>query len=560
MDLIEIVNRIKNRDVDAFTLLVKQYQNLAFAYAFAILKDFHRAQDVTQEAFLVAYYQISQLKEPEAFLSWLKGIVRNQCYRQLRRKSNAWVPIYLVDEKADEEFRQPDYELGEKEQKLAVLHAINSLPELQREVVSLFYMEENSQQDVAVFLEISVSDVNNCLHAARKTLKKRMNHMVDQTFKSNALPEDFADSIGKIIKVQGRLIDVEVAPSFSPSLFDDFKTNKKGDSKLTVVQRLKNGRVRCLVSGDITQLKTNTQIKNESENSFPSWNESSIKEAVQSIGTSIQGKLEIFETGIKIIDLLCPFPKNGNVGMVGGIGVGRVAVVAEMYRRFLKEDGKLSIFFLVTPIDATNIRAMLEYEPDLTSDEGGPFQTAWLITPNAAEPDFAKESDYLDACPFFSPVMAVQRRWPAIDPLRSASKLLDSSLAGEDHYNTAQQVLDVLAKEEALMKDPVFFEYLAMGSKLKAQERSRKFEQERFADLSTTEHTLVSRARKLKNFFTQPFFVAEEYTKIKGTSVSLQETIKVCKTILSGGMDDLPETAFLYVGGEESIWEKARKS
>jgi len=509
MNLTGAIDKIKDGDVEAFTQLVEQYQNLALAYAFSILKDFHRSQDVVQEAFIVAYYQVSQLNEPEAFPGWIKGIIRNLCYRQLRSKSNHWVPIDLVEETADENL-QLDLKLSKQELNLAVLEAVNSLPERQREVVSLFYIEENSQQDVAAFLEMSISDVNNCLHAARKTLRGRMDSMVDQTFKAKALSKDFAKGIGKIIKVQGRLVDAELDPSFNPVLFDDLKAGKKAESKLTVVQRLKNGRIRCLAHGVQTGLKAETKIQNESTKSFPSLSEDAIKEAVLGIGTPSEEAPEIFETGIKVIDLLCPFPKKGNIGLMGATGTGRSALVAEMYKKFLKEDGQLSLFFFVGPNEASSVSAMIEHEPDLSVDEGGPLQTAWLITANAAEPEFAKSADYLEARPFFSLELAAQKRFPAVDPIRSHSRLLDAAIVGEVHYNTAKQVRELLANESAL-------------NELQA-----------------------SRARKLQNFFTQPFYVMANATKVEGVSVSLKDTIATCKKILVGEMDQIPEKAFLY--------------
>jgi len=556
MDLKATIAKVKEGDVQAFTQLVQQYQNLAFGYAFSILKDFHRAQDAVQEAFIVAYYQIPKLEEPEAFPGWLKGIVRHQCYRFLRGKANKWVSLDSIEDKADED-AQLDLKLSEKEQRSAVLEAISSLSDRQREVISLFYIEENSQKDVAAFLEMSVSDVNNCLHAARKTLKERMNHMADQKFKANALPKDFAEGIGKIIKIQGNIIDVEVDPSLKPLIFDDFKAGKKGASRITVVQRLKNGRVRCLVSGEFNELKANTKIQNESENSFPTLDEESIQEAIAGIGTKNQDHRGIFETGIKVIDLLCPFPKNGNVGMIGGYGAGRTAVLAELYKKFLKDKAELSIFFFVSPMEANTLSTMLEREPDLATDEGGPLQTAWLITPQAAEPDFAKNATYLESRPFFSPVMASQGRWPAIDPLYSYSELLKESIVGEEHYQTAIQVKELLEKEAELMKDPVFFEYLAIGAKQKAKERANSFPSQRIKELSKSEQVLVSRATKLRNFLTQPFFVTEHFTKVKGVTVSLQETIVVCRKIISGEMDAVSEKSFLYVGGFEDIKEKA---
>jgi RNA polymerase sigma factor (sigma-70 family) len=510
------IDKIKNGDAVAFTGLVRQYQNLAFAYAFSILKDFHRAQDAAQEAFVVAYYHISQLQDPEAFPGWLKGIVRNHCHRQLRGKMRRWDSLEAVEEQTGNS-PGPDQVLSRKEQNLVVIEAVQSLPERQREVISLFYIEENSQRDVAAFLEMSVSDVNNCLHAARKTLKRRMDSMVDETFKAKALSKDFAENIGKIIKVQGRLVDAELNPSFNPVLFDDLKTGKKSESKLTIVQRLKSGRVRCLVQNEKSALKPEVKVQAERTKSFPSLEEDAIKDVVLGIGTIVEDKPEIFETGIKVIDLLCPFPKNGNIGLMGNTGTGRSALVAEMYRKFAKGEDKISIFFFVGPDEASSVSSMIEHEPDLSADEDGPLQTSWLITARAADSSFAESADYLEARPFFCQSLAAQKRFPAVDPIHSFSRMLDASIVGEDHFRVATQVRNLLANEDKL------------------------------------DALQASRARKLRNFFTQPFFVMANASKVAGVSVDLKDTIEVCGKILAGEMDALSEKAFFYVGGLAEI-------
>ena len=305
MSLQETIEQVRGGDVEAFTRLVKAYQNLAFACAFAILKDFHRAQDVTQEAFIVAYYQIARLQEPDAFPGWLKGIVRNQCLRMMRGKQGQWVPLDAASELVDE--TSPlDERLDQREKRDAVLEAVRALPDRQREVVSLFYIEERSQREVAEFLGIGVRDVNNRLHAARKTLKRSMEKMVDQSFQANALPQDFAEGIGKILRIQGSVIEAEFDPSFNTLLFDTFTAGSKGERKLSVVQRLNNGRVRCLLSGDLAGLKPNAALVPEPELALPNLEGDAIRQAIAGIGTSHQGKPEHLLTGIKMIDLLCP--------------------------------------------------------------------------------------------------------------------------------------------------------------------------------------------------------------------------------------------------------------
>jgi RNA polymerase sigma factor (sigma-70 family) len=551
MDLKTTIQKVRASDTEAFTQLVKEYQNLALAYAFSILKDFHRAEDAAQEAFIVAYYQLGRLKDPEAFPGWLKGIVRNQCYRVLRGKKNQWVSLDASPELADAAYPL-EQRLAEREERDAILAAIRDLPERQREAVSLFYIEEHSQREVAAFLGIGVSDVNNSLHAARKTLKRSMAHMVDQTMKTHALPKDFAEGIGKIIQVRGNVVEAEIDSSFNTLIFDTFKIGGTGDRKLSVVQRLNNGRVRCLLSGDIEGLKPNARLKSEPERSLPTLEADSLRRAIESLGTVRNDNPEPLETGIKVIDLMCPFPRTGNAGLISGSGVGKTVVVHELFHRLAKKPGSLSLFAFCSSMDPMHMWTM-DRETGMSTDESGAIQVAWLVTPFPEDPELAYRTDYLDTRIFLSPVTIAHRLYPAIDTLRSYSVLLDPGIVGEDHCAVARNVREVLAKEADLMRDPVFFELMAVGSKAKARERLATFRAERLPQLNPEERSLVERARKLKYFFTQPFYVAEPYHGLKGAHVSLDDTLQTCRRIVSGDLDEWPAEAFFFTGSSEDV-------
>src|SRR5205823_4230434 len=184
------------------------YQNLAFGCALSLLGDFHLAEDVTQEAFVTAYFNLAQLRDPAAFPGWLRQLVRSCAHRLLRQQHLQCVPLETAAEVGCNQW-QPDRCFEQKERTAAVLAAIGALPQSQREVVTLFYLQERSQREVAAFLGVPVTVVNNRLHAARATLKRRMLAMLEDTMREKALREPFAAHVGRIVTVRGPVLEVQ---------------------------------------------------------------------------------------------------------------------------------------------------------------------------------------------------------------------------------------------------------------------------------------------------------------------------------------------------------------
>src|SRR5262249_26599531 len=153
-----------------FTELVRRYQGMVFGSAFALLGDFQLAEDASQQAFLTSHRRLASLERPERFGGWLRGIVRFECAHLRRRRQLPQVPIDLAAEVAAAE--PGPHQLAEERETLALVRfAIDTLPEAEREVAVLFYLQEYSQREIAAFLEVSVDTVNNRLRAARKRLK-----------------------------------------------------------------------------------------------------------------------------------------------------------------------------------------------------------------------------------------------------------------------------------------------------------------------------------------------------------------------------------------------------
>lgn len=187
------MERARTGDLEAFDEIVRRFQDMAYGCAYAILGDFHLAEDAAQEAFVEAYRSLSTLEEAGAFPGWFHRIVVRRCGRITRRKSVPAVPIDTVDVAAHG--GDPARLAEHSELAGAVAEAIGALPEDERMVTTLFYIDGYSHNDIARFLDVSASQVNNRLHASRQRLKKRMVNMVADSLKSNKPGPEFSKSL-----------------------------------------------------------------------------------------------------------------------------------------------------------------------------------------------------------------------------------------------------------------------------------------------------------------------------------------------------------------------------
>ena len=339
------------------------------------------------------------------------------------------------------------------------------------------------------------------------------------------------------------------------------------------------------------------------------------------------GEIEIFETGIKVIDLLIPYSKGGKIGLFGGAGVGKTVLVQELIHNIAKGHGGLSVFAGVGErtregndlyyemIDAgvidktalvfgqmneppgarmrvvltaltmaeyfrdsrnqdvllfidnifrftqagSEVSALLGrmpsavgYQPTLayemgllqeriTSTKSGSItsvQAIYVPADDLTDPAPATTFSHLDAKTVLDRNIAALGIFPAINPLESTSRLLDPNVVGLRHYKVARDVQKILQKF-AELQDVIAI----LG----------------IDELSEEDKLAVARARKIRNFLSQPFFVAEKFSGNKGKYVALQDTIKGFEEILEGKHDNLPEQAFFYVGTIEEAIEKAGK-
>jgi F-type H+-transporting ATPase subunit beta len=341
----------------------------------------------------------------------------------------------------------------------------------------------------------------------------------------------------------------------------------------------------------------------------------------------LEPKTTIFETGIKVIDLIAPFVKGGKIGLFGGAGVGKTVVIMELINNVAKGHGGKSVFCGVGErtregndlylemeesgvikscaliygqmneppgarlrvglsgltvaeyfrdmegqdvllfIDnifrftqaGSEVSALLGrmpsavgYQPTLATEMGDlqeritstkkgsitSVQAIYVPADDLTDPAPATAFAHLDATVVLSRSIAELGIYPAVDPLDSASRLLDPQYLGERHYNVAIGVQRTLQKYKSLQD---IIAILGMD------------------ELSEEDKLVVARARRLQRFLSQPFFVAQQFTGFEGKYVKLQDTIESFERVLSGEFDDLPEQAFYMVGGVDEAVEKAKK-
>ncbi|CAL4317563.1 ATP synthase subunit beta [Buchnera aphidicola (Pterocallis alni)] len=462
---------------------------------------------------------------------------------------------------------------------------------------------------------------------------------------------------GKIIQIIGAVIDVEFNKKYIPKIYYALEVqllNKKV-LILEVQQQLGSGIVRTIAMGSSNGLQRGLSVINLGTYIKVPVGSATLGRIINVLGEPIDmkgmiqnkngSKVEywpihravptfqeqcnsqtILETGIKVIDLICPFIKGGKVGLFGGAGVGKTVNMMELIRNIavqhsgysvftgvgertregndfyyemqssnvldkvslvygqmneppgnrlrvaftgltlaekFREEGKDVLLFIDNIyryiLAGTEVSALLGripsavgYQPTLSEEMGilqeritstksgsiTSIQAVYVPADDLTDPAPAITFSHLDSTITLSRQIASLGIYPAVDPLNSNSRHLDISLVGEEHYNTARKVQFILQKYQEL-KDIIAI--LGMD------------------ELSENDKLLVSRARKIQRFLSQPFFVAEVFTGFPGKYVSLKDNIKGFKGIVEGLYDDLPEQAFYMNGTIEEVIQKSKK-
>ena len=377
-------------------------------------------------------------------------------------------------------------------------------------------------------------------------------------------------SLGKVVQIIGAVVDIEFPQDSVPAVYHALRVTDGDLAGLTleVQQQLGGGVVRTIAMGTTDGLRRSALVMNTGESIQVPVGKATLGRIMNVLGEPIDeagpigeedrmsihraapsyeeqsSSVELLETGIKVIDLVCPFAKGGKVGLFGGAGVGKTVNMMELIRNIAIEHSGYSVFagvgertregndFYHEMNDSNVLDKVSLVYGQMNEPPGNRLRVA-LTGLTMAEKFRDEGRDVL----FFVDNIASLGIYPAVDPLDSSSRQLDPQVIGQEHYDTARGVQTVLQRYKEL-KDIIAI--LGMD------------------ELSDEDKQLVSRARKIQRFLSQPFFVAEVFTGASGKYVSLKDTIAGFKGILNGEFDELPEQAFYMVGSIEEAQEKAK--
>ncbi|MBW2060784.1 MAG: F0F1 ATP synthase subunit beta [Deltaproteobacteria bacterium] len=462
---------------------------------------------------------------------------------------------------------------------------------------------------------------------------------------------------GKIIQVIGPVVDVEFKDGELPAILTALKISNpviddiEGNLVVEVAQHLGDNVVRCIAMDTTDGLVRGMEVIDTEQPIIMPVGEETLGRILNVVGRPVDGlgpveakefspihrsapkftdldtEVRVLETGVKVIDLLVPFPRGGKMGMFGGAGVGKTVVMMEMIHNIAMEHGGISVFagvgertregndlYLemkesgVLPRAALIYGQMTEppgararvalsaltsaeyfrdeqgqdvllfidnifrftqagsevssllgrmpsavgYQPTLGTDLGElqeritstnkgsitSVQCVYVPADDLTDPAPATTFAHLDGTVVLSRQIVEQGIYPAVDPLESSSRILDAQYIGDEHYQVAREIQQILQKYKDLQD---IIAILGMD------------------ELSEDDKLVVARARRIQRFLSQPFFVASQFTGIEGKFVKIEDTIRGFKEIVEGKYDDIPEQAFYMVGSIEEAVEKAKQ-
>ncbi len=457
---------------------------------------------------------------------------------------------------------------------------------------------------------------------------------------------------GKVCRVMGPVVDVRFADGYLPAINNALEI-KSGDKTLIieVAQHIGDNTVRCIAMDSTDGLQRDIDVIDTGKPISVPVGKETLGRIFNVLGEAVDNKpapetkerweihrpapafdeltssAEMFETGIKVIDLLCPYSKGGKIGLFGGAGVGKTVLIMELINNIAKEHGGLSVFTGVGErtregndlynemkqsgvlkntalvygqmneppgarmrvalsgltmaeyfrdhdrqdvllfIDnifrftqaGSEVSALLGrmpsavgYQPTLANEMGAlqeritstkngsvtSVQAVYVPADDLTDPAPATTFAHLDATTVLSRKISSQGIYPAVDPLESTSRILSPEVLGTEHYEVAREVQRILQRYTELTD---IIAIMGMD------------------ELSDEDKMLVGRARRIQKFLSQPFDVSEKFTGIPGKYVPVSETIRGFKGIIEGKYDDLPESAFLFVGTIDEAVKKAEK-
>jgi F-type H+/Na+-transporting ATPase subunit beta len=460
------------------------------------------------------------------------------------------------------------------------------------------------------------------------------------------------ESTGRVVQIQGSVVDVEFPHGSLPEIYEAVEVIIDGDKPLILeVQKLLDrGWARCVSMGATDGLQRGVPVRRTNNSIMVPVGPQTLGRVFNVLGEPVDGKgpieaemrypihrpapsfdqqatrVEVFETGLKVIDLIAPFTKGGKTGIFGGAGVGKTVIIMELirsiatvhqgksvfagvgertregtqlYREMLESgvmkdtvmvfgqmnepsgvrlrvaltalamaeyfrDQSMDVLLFIDNIfrftmSGSEVSALLGrmpsavgYQPTLATEMGElqeritstrqgsitSMQAVYVPADDYSDPAPVATFTHLDATIALERSIAEKAIFPAVDPLASTSRILDPQVVGEEHYDVARRVQRVLQRYKDLQD---IIAILGVD------------------ELSEDDKIIVTRARKIERFFSQPMFVAEQFTGIPGTYVSLRDTVRGFKEILDGKHDSLPEQAFYMVGTIEDAVARANE-
>jgi F-type H+-transporting ATPase subunit beta len=456
---------------------------------------------------------------------------------------------------------------------------------------------------------------------------------------------------GRVTQVQSSVVDVEFSADNMPDLYEALEViSTQGPSVILEVEKhLGNNVVRCVAMDTTDGMQRNIPVK---RTGFPirvPVGPNILGRVFNVLGKTVDNKgdlvaealypihrpapkfeeqstrVEVFETGLKVIDLIAPFTKGGKTGIFGGAGVGKTVIIMELIRsiatvhqgnsvfagvgertregtqlyremlesgvmkdtvmvygqmnepsgvrlrvalsalamaEYFRDQGKDVLLFIDNifrfTMSGSEVSALLGrmpsavgYQPTLATEMGElqeritstrtgsitSMQAVYVPADDYSDPAPVATFTHLDATIALERAISEKGIYPAVDPLASTSRILDPKIVGDEHYNTAREVQRLLQRYKDLQ------DIIAILG---------------IDEVSEEDKIIVSRARKIERFFSQPMSVAEQFTGIPGRYVPLRDTVRSFREILDGKHDDLPEQAFSMVGTIEDAIEKAK--
>ena len=459
-------------------------------------------------------------------------------------------------------------------------------------------------------------------------------------------------SVGKITQVISAVLDIKFSEGRLPEINEAITIATKDGGVLTaeVAQHLGDDTVKCIAMGPTDGLVRGMKAVATGAPIMVPVGENTLGRIFNVLGQPIDNKpapdtkeyfpihrkapefseqateTEILETGIKVVDLLCPYQKGGKIGLFGGAGVGKTVLIQELIRNIATEHGGYSVFtgvgertregndlyYEMTESGVNNKTTMVfgqmneppgarmrvgltgltmaeyfrdqggkdvllfidnifrftqagsevsallgrvpsavGYQPTLQTEMGAlqeritstkngsitSVQAVYVPADDLTDPAPATTFAHLDATTVLSRAIVEQGIYPAVDPLESTSRILDPKVVGEEHYKVARGVQEILQKYKELQD---IIAILGMD------------------ELSEEDKVVVSRARKVQRFLSQPFHVAEQFTGTEGKYVPVAETIRGFKEIIEGKHDDIPEGYFLNAGTIDDVLARVK--